>query len=104
MLYQLSYTPALAEARPLTKARAIGNPLCLTRAGHVLCNATMHAPITPPVPIETLLLAYRSGIFPMADRREDSEQGRFGYVVDPEGTLIELWQPDPADPSQNPPA
>jgi leucyl/phenylalanyl-tRNA--protein transferase len=33
----------------------------------------MHAPITPPVPIETLLLAYRSGIFPMADRREDSD-------------------------------
>ena len=73
MLYQLSYTPALAEARPLTKARAIGNPLCLGGCGHVLCSATMHAPITPPVPIETLLLAYRSGIFPMADRREDSD-------------------------------
>ena len=27
------------------------------------------------------------------DRREESEQGKFGYVVDPEGTLIELWQP-----------
>ena len=34
------------------------------------------------------------------DRREDSEQGRFGYVVDPEGTLLELWQPNPDDPSQ----
>jgi leucyl/phenylalanyl-tRNA--protein transferase len=33
----------------------------------------MHAPITPPVPVETLLLAYRSGIFPMADRREDAD-------------------------------
>jgi leucyl/phenylalanyl-tRNA--protein transferase len=33
----------------------------------------MHAPIRPPIPVETLLLAYRSGIFPMADRREDSE-------------------------------
>ena len=33
----------------------------------------MHAPVRPPIPVETLLLAYRSGIFPMADRREDSE-------------------------------
>lgn len=27
------------------------------------------------------------------ERREDSPDGRFGYVVDPEGTLLELWQP-----------
>lgn len=33
----------------------------------------MHAPQRPPIPVETLLLAYRSGIFPMADRREDAE-------------------------------
>jgi leucyl/phenylalanyl-tRNA--protein transferase len=33
----------------------------------------MHAPQRPPIPVETLLLAYRSGIFPMADKREDSE-------------------------------
>jgi predicted enzyme related to lactoylglutathione lyase len=29
------------------------------------------------------------------DRREDSPDGRFGYVVDPEGTLLELWEPAP---------
>jgi leucyl/phenylalanyl-tRNA--protein transferase len=33
----------------------------------------MHSPRRPPIPIETLLLAYRSGIFPMADAREDNE-------------------------------
>ena len=33
----------------------------------------MHTPHRPPIPVETLLLAYRSGIFPMADRREDTE-------------------------------
>lgn len=33
----------------------------------------MHAPQRPPIPVETLLLAYRSGIFPMADTREDTE-------------------------------
>jgi hypothetical protein len=27
------------------------------------------------------------------DRREDSADGKFGYVVDPDGTLLELWQP-----------
>jgi leucyl/phenylalanyl-tRNA--protein transferase len=33
----------------------------------------MHSPRRPPIPIDTLLLAYRSGIFPMADRRDDEE-------------------------------
>lgn len=34
----------------------------------------MHAPVNPPpIPLETLLLAYRSGIFPMADKREDAD-------------------------------
>lgn len=33
----------------------------------------MHSPFRAPIPIETLLLAYRSGIFPMADTREDQE-------------------------------
>ena len=33
----------------------------------------MHSPLRTPIPVETLLLAYRSGIFPMADAREDTE-------------------------------
>lgn len=33
----------------------------------------MHAPSAPTIPPEMLLLAYRSGIFPMADGREDAE-------------------------------
>jgi leucyl/phenylalanyl-tRNA--protein transferase len=33
----------------------------------------MHAPAAPTIPPEMLLLAYRSGIFPMADGREDPE-------------------------------
>ncbi len=33
----------------------------------------MHAPTVPTIPPEMLLLAYRSGIFPMADGREDPE-------------------------------
>jgi leucyl/phenylalanyl-tRNA--protein transferase len=33
----------------------------------------MHAAAPPPIPPDLLLLAYRSGIFPMADDREDTE-------------------------------
>ena len=33
----------------------------------------MHAPVTPQIPVETLLLAYRNGIFPMSDGREDDD-------------------------------
>jgi leucyl/phenylalanyl-tRNA--protein transferase len=33
----------------------------------------MHAPLPEPIPVEMLLLAYRSGIFPMADSRDDPE-------------------------------
>lgn len=32
------------------------------------------------------------------DRREETEQGKFGYVVDPDGTLLELWEPAEVDP------
>ncbi|MBV7259033.1 leucyl/phenylalanyl-tRNA--protein transferase [Erythrobacter crassostreae] len=33
----------------------------------------MHSPMRNTIPVETLLLAYRSGIFPMADTREDQD-------------------------------
>ncbi|MBD2842829.1 leucyl/phenylalanyl-tRNA--protein transferase [Erythrobacter rubeus] len=33
----------------------------------------MHSPFSPLIPVDTLLLAYRSGIFPMADKREDTD-------------------------------
>ncbi|MEO0463917.1 MAG: leucyl/phenylalanyl-tRNA--protein transferase [Pseudomonadota bacterium] len=33
----------------------------------------MHSPLRTAIPVETLLLAYRSGIFPMADKREDQD-------------------------------
>jgi len=50
--------------------------------------------------LDGVLTALRAeGCQVLDDRREDSEQGRFGYVLDPEGTLIELWQPSPDDSS-----
>lgn len=50
----------------------------------------MHAPQRPPIPVETLLLAYRSGIFPMADKRDDSDV----FWVEPrERAIIPLGAP-----------
>lgn len=42
-------------------------------------TALMHAPVPEPIPVELLLHAYRSGIFPMADHRRDREV----YWVEP---------------------
>ena len=39
------------------------------------------------------LAALRAEGCQVLDRREDGDFGRFGYVVDPEGLLLELWQP-----------
>jgi len=44
----------------------------------------MHAPAFPLIPVETLLLAYRSGVFPMADSREEEEV----YWVEPHKRAI----------------
>ena len=44
----------------------------------------MHAPVSPPIPIEFLLRAYRGGVFPMADHRSDPEV----YWVEPRERAI----------------
>ncbi len=46
--------------------------------------------------LEGLLSQLRAKDARVLDRREDSEFGKFGYVVDPDGTLIELWEPAPS--------
>jgi predicted enzyme related to lactoylglutathione lyase len=49
--------------------------------------------------LKATLQALREEGCQVLDRYEESEQGKFGYVVDPEGGLIELWQPNPNDPA-----
>jgi len=44
----------------------------------------MHAPVTRTIPVDLLLMAYRSGIFPMADSRDDEEV----YWVEPRERAI----------------
>jgi len=43
--------------------------------------------------LDGLLAQLRARGAHVLERREDSADGKFGYVVDPDGTLLELWQP-----------
>jgi catechol 2,3-dioxygenase-like lactoylglutathione lyase family enzyme len=43
--------------------------------------------------LHALLAVLREEGCDMDERTEESEFGRFGWVVDPEGNRIELWQP-----------
>jgi predicted enzyme related to lactoylglutathione lyase len=42
-----------------------------------------------------LLAELRAAGENVLDRQSDDEYGKFGYVVDPEGNIVELWQAPP---------
>lgn len=42
-----------------------------------------------------LLQALRAEGCHVLDKTDDSEYGKFGWVIDPEGNKVELWQPPP---------
>ena len=46
--------------------------------------------------LDALLAALREEGCQVVDKTESSEFGRFGWVIDPEGNKVELWEP-PAD-------
>ncbi len=43
--------------------------------------------------LHSLLSVLRDEGCQVLDRVDDSEYGKFGWVVDPEGNKVELWQP-----------
>ncbi len=43
--------------------------------------------------LHALLEALRGEGCDVLDRTDDSEYGKFGWVIDPEGNKVELWQP-----------
>jgi catechol 2,3-dioxygenase-like lactoylglutathione lyase family enzyme len=45
--------------------------------------------------LDALLAKLRADGVNVLDRYEKTDDGAFGYVVDPEGTMLELWQPPP---------
>lgn len=46
--------------------------------------------------LEKLLAALRAEGCEVLDKTETTEQGKFGWVMDPEGNKVELWQPPEA--------
>jgi predicted enzyme related to lactoylglutathione lyase len=45
--------------------------------------------------LHALLGALRQEGCNVLDRTDDSEYGKFGWVIDPEGNKVELWEPPP---------
>src|SRR5689334_22878101 len=43
--------------------------------------------------LASLLAALRKEGCNVLDKTDDSEYGKFGWVIDPEGNKVELWQP-----------
>ena len=43
--------------------------------------------------LDALLAALRAEGCNVLDKTETSEQGKFGWVLDPEGNKVELWEP-----------
>lgn len=61
-----------------------------------------YAPGTAPFMINyrvddlaALLAALRAEGCNVLEKTDDSEYGKFGWVIDPEGNKVELWQPPP---------
>jgi predicted enzyme related to lactoylglutathione lyase len=47
--------------------------------------------------LHALLQALRDEGCNVLDKTDDSEFGKFGWVMDPEGNKVELWQPLPGE-------
>jgi predicted enzyme related to lactoylglutathione lyase len=45
--------------------------------------------------LHAVLTALRAEGVKVEDKVEESEYGKFGWVMDPEGNKLELWQPPP---------
>jgi predicted enzyme related to lactoylglutathione lyase len=43
--------------------------------------------------LRALLKALREEDCTVLDKFDDSEYGKFGWVIDPEGNKVELWEP-----------
>jgi predicted enzyme related to lactoylglutathione lyase len=80
---------------------ADGKPSAGTTAWNISPSSTDYfAPSTSPfmvnyrvADLQALLAALREEGCTVLDKVEESEFGKFGWVLDPEGNKIELWEP-----------
>ena len=47
--------------------------------------------------LDALLQALRDEGCEVLEKAEDSDYGKFGWVMDPEGNKVELWEPPPGE-------
>lgn len=84
-----------------TWADGAGNPMKGTTVWSIGAAGSNHfAPSTAPFMVNyrvadlaALLQALRDEGCDVLDKTDDSEYGKFGWVMDPEGNKVELWQP-----------
>jgi predicted enzyme related to lactoylglutathione lyase len=80
-----------------------GNPVNGTTAWQISdAGGTHFAPSTASFMVNyrvhdlpALLQALRDEGCNVLDRTDDSDFGKFGWVIDPEGNKVELWEPPP---------
>jgi len=84
---------------------ANGNPLAGTTAWNIASmQSDQFAPSTAPFMVNYrvedlhgLIKALREEGCNVLEKVDDSEYGKFGWVIDPEGNKVELWQPLPGE-------
>jgi predicted enzyme related to lactoylglutathione lyase len=81
---------------------AAGAPVAGTTVWSVSAAGDYFAPSKAPFMInyrvedvDALLRALRAEGCDVLDKTDDSDFGKFGWVIDPEGNKVELWQPPP---------
>ncbi len=80
-----------------------GKPVGGTTAWNISAmDSDYYAPSTAPFMInyrvadlDALLVALRAEGCNVVGDKQESEYGKFGWVMDPEGNKIELWEPPP---------
>ena len=80
---------------------AEGNPTGGTTVWNIgASDNDYYAPSTAPfmvnyrvADLEALLAALRAEGCNVIDKTDDSDYGKFGWVLDPEGNKVELWEP-----------
>lgn len=82
-------------------ADADGAPYAGMTVWSIMPDSTKYyAPSTSPFMVNyrvenlaALLAALRSEGCQVEEKTEESESGKFGWVIDPEGNKVELWEP-----------
>ncbi|MBV6523101.1 MAG: hypothetical protein MNPFHGCM_03268 [Gemmatimonadaceae bacterium] len=80
---------------------AVGEPYAGMTVWSIMPESTMYfAPSASPFMVNyrvenlaALLAALRGEGCQVEEKTEESESGKFGWVIDPEGNKVELWEP-----------